>query len=170
MITNDSESSQRIMPLNYFYMHCVGTLCRSSKEQSYRRLLNRSEKLLAKEFDIRKFIQRQHVAMTALLGILSGPQIQLVDHQSKKLINESSVTASDCSDSDYEIWSSKTMDFVHKLTRSQSKVDERIMKLYRLQRLKSVSAVLGEETSQASKEEVKTPKIIIAEKLSVPRQ
>ena len=40
MIGKDFESSERVMPRNYFEVLCIGRICRRSKQQRYSRLLN----------------------------------------------------------------------------------------------------------------------------------
>ena len=51
-------------------VRCCGRF--SSRSRRFQKLLRKSEASLNVELDIRKFIQRQHVAMSAVLGLLTG--------------------------------------------------------------------------------------------------
>ena len=61
----DDFRSQNIERLNYW----VATLGRKTK---YKKLIEKSQNSLAKELDLRKFVHRQRVTMTAMLGLLTG--------------------------------------------------------------------------------------------------
>ena len=58
-----------IEKLNYW----VATFCfRKKYHRDYKKLIEKSKHSLTKELDLRKFVQRQRVTMTAILGLLSG--------------------------------------------------------------------------------------------------
>ena len=67
-------------------------------------MLNKSQSRLEKEMDLQKFIHRQRVFITAVLGLLSGRQSAFVDKYSQLVIRESSVTDGTSSDAELTDW------------------------------------------------------------------
>ena len=74
-MTENFKLMQPIKKLNYW----VVLFCNRTK---YKKLLVKSQSSLKKELDLRKFVHRQRVTMTAILGLLSGRQSFYVDKMS----------------------------------------------------------------------------------------
>ena len=60
--------------------------------------------MMTKEMDLKKFIVRQRLQTTALLGLLSGRQSFFVDKMSQMIIRESSNFEDTSSDQDLSDW------------------------------------------------------------------
>lgn len=69
-----------------FYL--VNLLC----DKAYKKKMFKSHNRLTKELDLRKFIHRQRVFTTAVIGLLSGPQSRFVDKMSQLILRESSAS------------------------------------------------------------------------------
>lgn len=99
---------------------------------NYKRMMNKAKSSLSKELDLRKFIYRQRLQTTALLGLLSGRQSFFVDRMSQLVIRESSNLEETSQDSELSDWQVDNMDYAKRMVQSSNKVDERLINLYRL--------------------------------------
>ena len=79
-------------------------------------MMLKSESSLAKELDLRKFIYRQRLQTTAILGLLSGGQSFFVDKMSQLVIRESSNLEETSSDSELSDWQRDNMDYAKNMT------------------------------------------------------
>ena len=61
-----------------------------SCDKSYKRWVKKTRSSIKKEMDLVKFVQRQRMMVTSLMGLLTGRQKGFVDKMSKMLIRESS--------------------------------------------------------------------------------
>ena len=76
-------------------------LCCKSK---YRRMMMKSKSGIEKEMDLRKFIYRQRLQTTAMIGLLSKNQSFFVDRMSQLIIRESSNFEDTSSDNELSDW------------------------------------------------------------------
>ena len=118
--------------------------CRSN----YRKMMNKASSMLNKELDLRKFIYRQRVQTTAILGLLSGRQTFFVDKMSQMVIRESSNLDETSSDSELSDWQKDNMDYANRMVRSSSKVDNRLINLYRLRQAEHRGVRVGLKNPQ----------------------
>ena len=102
-------------------IHCVESflLCRTN----YRKMILKSQSSLSKELDLRKFIYRQRLQTTAILGLLSGRQSFFVDKLSQLVIRESSNLDETSSDEELSDWQRDNMDYASVMIEGQNKVD-----------------------------------------------
>ena len=96
----------------------------------YKRFLSNSKSTLTKEMDLKKFLIRQRLQTTALLGLLSGRQSYLVDKMSQLIIRESSNFEETSYDSELSDWQRDNMHYARVMTHSTDKVDKRLISLY----------------------------------------
>ena len=78
-----------------FWKHLILSLincCRKKNKKSshdrYKWYLKKSKKTMTKDMDLRKFLTRQRVTTTAILGLLSGRQSIFVDKMAQMIIRE----------------------------------------------------------------------------------
>ena len=72
--------------------------------KNYQKLLKKSQSTLIKELDLQKFLYRQRLQTTAILGLLNGRQSFFVDKMSQLVIRESSNLDETSSDSELSDW------------------------------------------------------------------
>jgi len=87
-----------------------------------------------KELDLRKFIHRQRVFTTAILGLLSGTQSQFVDKMSQLVIRESSNLEETSSDQELSDPLNQDETYTAKMIKSEDKVDKRLVNLYKVRK------------------------------------
>ena len=88
------------------------------RSQRFAKLLSKSQQTLDKELDLRKFIHRQRVQTTAVLGLLSSNQSLFVDKMSELVIRESSNFEEESSDKElYEVYNENEI-YTEKITKS----------------------------------------------------
>ena len=103
IVKREFLASQKIPLLGFFAVNCF--CCFSfRKAQKYRQILNKSKSRLEKEMDLQKFLHRQRVLVTSLLGLLKGRQNAFVDKFSQLLIRESSDMGQTSSDAELSDW------------------------------------------------------------------
>ena len=94
-------------------------------------MLIKSQSTLNKELDLRKFIYRQRLQTTAILGLLTGRQSFFVDKMSQLVIRESSNLDETSEDAELSDWQRDNMDYAKAMTESQNLVDQRLISLYK---------------------------------------
>ena len=114
--------------------------------KNYKRMLNKSGSILQKELDLRKFIYRQRLTTTAILGLLNGRQSFFVDRMSQMVIRESSNLDETSSDNELSDWQNDNMDYAKRMVTSSNKVDSRLINLYRLRIAKHLGIHVGLKT------------------------
>ena len=67
-------------------------------------MMNKATSKLDKELDLRKFIYRQRLQTTAILGLLNGRQSFFVDKMSQMVIRESSNLDETSTDGELSDW------------------------------------------------------------------
>ena len=127
---------QPIKRLNYW----IATLCFRIK---YKKLLVKSQSKLQKELDLKKFIHRQRVTMTAILGLLSGRQSYFVDKMSQLIIRESSNLEETSDDTELSDWGRDDMHHMKDLFNSSNKVDQRFIDLYKVRKAHQLGVKIG---------------------------
>ena len=105
--------------------------------------MNKANAMLEKELDLRKFIYRQRLQTTAILGLLSGRQSFFVDRMSQMVIRESSNLDETSTDDELSDWQNDNMDYAKRMVQSSSKVDNRLINLYRLRIAKHLGIHVG---------------------------
>lgn len=115
-IKSDFQKTSPIKKISFFRTWFT---CRSQ----YKKMLLKSQSSLAKELDLRKFIYRQRITMTALLGVLSGRQSFFIDKMSQLTIRESSNLDETSSDADLSDWQRDNMDYAKRMALSSNKTD-----------------------------------------------
>ena len=104
----------------------------SSKSKRYAQLLKRSETRMDAEMDLQKFLYRQRVAMTALIGLLNRRQAIFVDKFSQLVLRESSDAGRTSSDDELEGHRNEDIQFARRMQMSRDRGDKRLLKLYKL--------------------------------------
>ena len=96
MISNDNifthlrrnfAALKTINPLHYLKFACGSCCClfrsaRRSVSYQFGQLLKKADSSVNKELDLKKFLVRQRIQSTSLLGLLSGRQTYFVDKMS----------------------------------------------------------------------------------------
>ena len=75
----------------YIVLSLISCCRKKSKDSSHNRykwFLQKSESSITKEMDLRKFLTRQRVTATAILGLLSGRQSIFVNKMAQMIIRE----------------------------------------------------------------------------------
>lgn len=114
---------------------------------NYKKMMNKAKSSLSKELDLRKFVYRQRLQTTALLGLLSGRQSFFVDKMSQMVIRESSNLEETSLDSGLSDWQVDNMDYATRMVQSSNKVDERLINLYRLKLADQLGIHIGIKNS-----------------------
>ena len=70
-VKNEFLASQRI-PLFGFFRINIFCCCRYKEAIKYRQMKTKSKSRLSKEMDLQKFLHRQRLLVTSLLGLLKG--------------------------------------------------------------------------------------------------
>ena len=135
-IKSDFQVMEPIRKLSYFRTWFT---CQSK----YKKMLLKSESSITKELDLRKFIYRQRVTMTALLGLLSGRQSFFIDKLSQLVIRESSNLEETSSDADLSDWQHDNMDYAKRMALSSNQTDQKFMNLYRIRKAHEAGIYLG---------------------------
>ena len=114
-------------------------------DKDMKRKIKKSKKALMKELDLQKFIHRQRVQTTALMGLLSGGQQFFVHRLSKLYIKENLGTSSESSDNENLMLVDKDEHrYIDKLCWSESVTDKRFLNLFKVAKKES-SAIVEQE-------------------------
>ena len=107
--------------------------------------MKKSNDRLMKEMDLKKFITRQRLATTALLGLLTGQQTFFIDKMSQLVIDEerclSDETTSD--DDDLDEYQKDCTQFAERMASSKNPVDKRFLRLYMLSKARDQNMHFG---------------------------
>ena len=68
-------------------------------------MLVKSATRMDKELDLQKFLHRQRILVTSLLGLLKGRQSSFVDYHSQLVVRESTDMENTSSDAELDDWS-----------------------------------------------------------------
>ena len=86
---------------------------------------------MTKDMDLRKFLTRQRVTTTAILGLLSGRQSIFVNKMAQMIIREDDSQSSNTSpDDELSDWQRDTMAYAKQMANSQDPIDKRFINLY----------------------------------------
>ena len=86
--------------------------------------------------DLQKFIQRQRVTLTAIIGILSQRQSVFVDKMSELVLRQSSESsASSSEDDELSDFRQENMEFARKMLTSKNQIDKRLINLYKIHKV-----------------------------------
>ena len=134
-IKRELLSFKKIPRIGFFMINCCCLRWRES--QKYHQILEKSKLRLEKEMDLQKFLHRQRFIMTSLLSLLKGPQTAFVDKFSQLLIRESSdICCKTTSEAELSDWGKRSIDFVSTLTSSDKRVDQNLLKIFKLRMAK----------------------------------
>ena len=125
-----------------YWQHLIGSLincCRKKSKNSphnrYKWYLRKSQSVITKEMDLRKFLTRQRVANSALLGLLSSRQSNFVDKMAQMIIREDDSQSSNTSpDDELSDWQRDNMAYAAQMANSVDPVDKRFVNLYLLRK------------------------------------
>ena len=81
-----------------------------------------------------RFLHRQRILVTSLLGLLKGRQSSFVDYHSQLVVRESTDMDNTSSDAELDDWSQRNMDFVDKMNISSDIVDKRLLQIFKIGR------------------------------------
>ena len=112
-VKKELTASQLIPSYGWYRVNLL--FCKHSENRHYKRILKKSTTSLAKELDLQKFLHRQRVLVTSLLGLLKGRQSAFVDYFSQLVVRESSDMSNTSEDDELDDWSQKNMQFVDKM-------------------------------------------------------
>ena len=76
-----------------------------SENKRYKRMLVKSTTRMDKELDLQKFLHRQRILVTSLLGLLRGRQSSFVDYHRQLVVRESTDMENTSSDAELDDWS-----------------------------------------------------------------
>ena len=135
-IRSDFQVVKPIDKLNFYNTYLC---CR----RDYKKMLLKAQSSLDKELDLRKFVYRQRLAMNSLIGLLTGRQNFFVDKLSQLIIRESSNLEETSSDQELSDWQRDNMTYAERMTKSDNKVDNRLINLYRIRKAHQTGIRLG---------------------------
>ena len=138
-ITQDLKVIQPFSFLFYSLHRCC--FCKYSRHNNnlkkYKRIMQKSQNFIKKELDLQKFIFRQRLQTTAILTMLQGRQLSIVDKMSELVLDESSDLsdrASSSSDDELNLIKKKASDKnIKRMIKSSDKVDKRLLNQYLIQ-------------------------------------
>ena len=136
------KSLKRIKPVQFFTYFCC---CWKRERKEYHSKLRQAQKVLVRELDLERFLRRQRMQTTAILGLLNRTQImyatrmsRLVTFEDKQaLLSETSDLSSSANESDpFDGKTSSKSTYYNKLAKdlvkSSNRVDKRFMKLHEM--------------------------------------
>ena len=142
-----------IEPISKISFYLVNLFC----DREYKKKVVKSNNKLEKEMDLRKFIHRQRVFTTAIIGLLSGPQSLFVNKMSQMVVRESSDTGTSADD-ELDDMQKEDVLYVRKMILSQGKVDNRLLNLYKLRKADKTGDFI--EIDDLKAEMLNQPKIV----------
>lgn len=89
---------------------------------------------MQRELDLQKFIHRQRVSITALLGLLKPRQNHFVDKFSQLIVKEDSADVATSSGNELSDWAKEKMIYAGKMLTSFDSVDRRLINILNLRR------------------------------------
>ena len=91
-----------VQPVKYFYylIKSFTPICKGKK--LFRTLLHKSNSILKKQLDLKKFLWRQQIQTTAVMALLTGKQSYLVEKMSQLTIKESTDTENESFDDELD--------------------------------------------------------------------
>ena len=95
-------------------------------------MVRKARSRFAKEMDLQKFLHRQRVLVTSLLGLLRGRHTAFVDKFSQLLIRESSDMGQTSSDAELSDWGRKQTEFLSTIASSRKFTDKRLFEIFEL--------------------------------------
>ena len=98
---------------------------------------------MGKELDLRKFIYRQRLFVTSMIGLLSGRQSFFVDKMSQMMIRESSNLDETSSNGELSDWGKDDMHYVKRMFESSNKVDQRLIDMYKVRKAHELGIHIG---------------------------
>ena len=112
-------------------INCCRKKDKDSSHNRYKWYLRKSQSTVTKEMDLRKFLTRQRVATTAMMGLLSGRQSIFVSKMAQMIIREDD-TQSENTSSDAELsdWQRDNMAYAQEMANSKDQADKRFINLY----------------------------------------
>ena len=124
--------SERIPFQSWWTVKFKNCFTRSSRAKRYEAMAQKANSRIAKEMDLQKFLHRQRIMSTALLGLLKGRQCSFIDKYSALVLRES--TDMDVTSQDEELSDIGTgsLHFVGSMVRSKEKVDKRLISLVKM--------------------------------------
>lgn len=96
---NVKESLKSLVVIKGMSFLAYSALCCTKKSKSYRAKLDDSERQLERELDLKRFITRQRMHNTALLGLMSSHQNFFVSKLSRTMIKDENLHSEQRSDS-----------------------------------------------------------------------
>lgn len=106
-------------------------------------MMNKAKSRIDKELDLRKFIHRQRLQATAMLGLLNGRQSLFVDKMSQLVIRESDNLDETSSDNELSDWQHDDMGYVKRMISSTNQTDKRLLNLYKVKQASNAGVNLG---------------------------
>ena len=110
-IRRDFQVTKTLQKLTFY---AVNLCC----NRQYKRMMHKATSRIDKELDLRKFIMRQRMQATALLGLLNGRQSLYVDKMSQMVIRESDNFDYTSSDNELSDWQRDDMVYVKRMIQS----------------------------------------------------
>ena len=127
----------------------MSTICfyKCNKDNSakrYRRFMNKSRSRVSKELDFQKFILRQRVNTTAVLGLLSCRQSFFVDKMAQMVIKDEGTNTEETSfDDELSDWQRDSVNYAKQLAASTNPTDKRFIDLYLCRKMAAEGVSLG---------------------------
>ena len=87
---------------------------------------------MLKELDLQKFIHRQRLWTTSLIGLLNGRQTMFVNKMSQLVIRESSDSQNTSEDHELSDQGHDEINHINKMMHSGSQVDKRLIELFKV--------------------------------------
>ena len=126
-IIRDFSLQRSIEKLGFY---ATNLLCK----KSYKKKMVKAHSKLEKELDLQKFIHRQRLWTTSMLGLLTGRQSLFVNKMSQMIIRESSDSEHTSDDDELNGEQNDDVNEIHKMVSSAGKVDKRFIDLFKVRR------------------------------------
>ena len=128
----DFNASTKIKLRGWFKIYC--NFCCNNRAKQYLELIKRSKSRINKEMDLQKFLYRQRVAMSSLIGLLSRRQALFVDQFSQMVLRESSDAGDTSEDDELEEFRDEDMTYAKSMMASKDVIDQRLINMYKMQK------------------------------------
>ena len=125
--------------------------------------MRKANSRLAKEMDLQKFLHRQRIFITSLLGLLKSRQSSFVDKFSQLVIRESTDMEATSQDADLSDLGHGDMHFVGSMVQSSNCVDKRLINIYKLRQEEQQENAAIEEKKALEPSELSNKIIPVAE-------
>ena len=135
-IRRDFQVAKTLQKLTFY---AVNLCC----NRQYKKMMYKAKSRIDKELDLQKFILRQRMQATAILGLLNSRQSLYVDKMSQMVIRDSDNFDYTSSDNELSDWQRDDMIYVKRMIQSSNQTDKRLIDLFKVRQASNAGINLG---------------------------